>query len=672
MLLLDDELLQSGEPPFDVVDTKADDPAQLYYSSGTTGLAKGIVHAHRYLLAHEEFVYCHDVRDGERFHGMGEWAWAAGIAPLLGPWRYGAVQLVLQRKGGFDPHKQLDFLSRHEASNVFTTPTAMRSMMSIENAGERYPQKFRIVCSAGEPLNPEAIRWFREQYGLTVLDYYGLTESYPLVANYPFMDVREGSMGKPMPGWDVQILDEDEKPLPQGERGEICLRARSNPHYPIGYWNNPEDSEETFGGDWFHTKDAASLDEDGYVWYEGRADDVIIAAGYRIGPFEVESALLEHACVAEAAAVASPDERRGNVVKAFIVLAEGKEGSDELVDEIKAFVRDRLSAYAYPRKIEFVDELPKTLTGKIRRIELRQAEMEAAKRSSIAGGSVREGVRELRPGRTKPAPFAQCKEVRRSPVWAHVAERPKGRHHADPRLVRRRRPDRRPPRRCPHHPRRPPRPPASPATDGDRLVLRRAAAGDGPRCPPRPARQRARPSSDMLVAEIDERIVAAVPFDGGRAIADPFLPTADIVELLRARVELATPVAGRPRAPLPPAARSRRLSGASARPPAAPAGYSERGHADDEQHPDRAHRRARRARGRAARRRRRPASLAFVAGESGVGKSRLVAELARRSARGRCPRRDRRMRRARRRGAALRPDRQRPPLARPRPRPRPR
>ena len=252
-------------------------------------------------------------------------------------------------------------------------------MMGIEKAGEKYPQKFRIVCSAGEPLNPEAIRWFREQYGLTVLDYYGLTESYPLVANYPFMDVREGSMGKPMPGWDVQILDEDEKPLPQGERGEICLRARSNPHYPIGYWNNHEDSEETFGGDWFHTKDAASLDEDGYVWYEGRADDVIIAAGYRIGPFEVESALPRARGVAEAAAVASPDERRGIVVKAFIVLAEGKEGSDELVKEIKGFVRQRLSAYAYPRKIEFVDELPKTLTGKIRRIELRQAEVEAAK-----------------------------------------------------------------------------------------------------------------------------------------------------------------------------------------------------------------------------------------------------------------------------------------------------
>ncbi len=379
VLLLDDELLAGGDPEFEPVDTAADDPAQLYYSSGTTGMAKGIVHAHRYLLAHEEFVYCHDVQDGELFHGMGEWAWAAGIAPLLGPWRFGAVQFVYQRKGGFDPHQQLDALSRHEVTNVFTTPTAMRSMMSIPDAGERYPQKFRIVCSAGEPLNPEAIRWFREQYGLTVLDYYGLTESYPLVANYPFMEVREGSMGKPMPGWDVAILDEDEKPLPKGERGEICLRARSNPHYPLGYWNNEEDSKETFGGDWFHTKDAASLDEDGYVWYEGRADDVIIAAGYRIGPFEVESACLEHDAVAEAAAVASPDERRGSVVKAFIVLAEGREASDELVKEIQGHVRDRLSAYAYPRKIEFVDELPKTLTGKIRRIELRQAELEAAK-----------------------------------------------------------------------------------------------------------------------------------------------------------------------------------------------------------------------------------------------------------------------------------------------------
>jgi acetyl-CoA synthetase len=377
VLVLDASTFEGASTEFGRVETRAEDPAQLYYTSGTTGLAKGIVHAHRYLLAHEEFRYCHDVQDGESFHGMGEWAWAAGIAPLLGPWRLGAVQYVYQRAAGFDAHQQLDFLSRHRVSNVFATPTAIRSMMGISDARTRYPQGFRIVCSAGEPLNPEAIRWFREQYGVTVLDYYGLTESYPLCGNFPFMEVREGSMGKPMPGWDVAILDEDERPVARGERGEICLRARSNPHYPLGYWRLPEASAETFGGEWFHTKDAASMDEDGYVWYAGRADDVIIAAGYRIGPFEVESACLEHPAVAEAAAVASPDERRGNVVKAFVVLAAGHEPSDGLADEIKAFVRERLSAYAYPRKLEFVEDLPKTLTGKIRRIELRQRDQEA-------------------------------------------------------------------------------------------------------------------------------------------------------------------------------------------------------------------------------------------------------------------------------------------------------
>jgi len=364
--------LDSGSTDHETLDTSCDDPAQLYYTSGTTGLAKGIVHAHRYILGHEEFVYCHDVQDGERFHGMGEWAWAAGIAPLLGPWRFGAIQVVLQRRAGFDPHGQLAFLSRHRPTNVFATPTAIRSMMGISDAGTRYPQDFRIVCSAGEPLNPEAIRWFREQYGVTVLDYYGLSESYPLVANYPFMEVREGSMGRPMPGWEVQILDEDEQAVAVGERGEICLRARSNPHYPLGYWRNDEAGLKTFGGEWFHTKDAASMDEDGYIWYEGRADDVIISAGYRIGPFEVESACLEHPAVAEAAAVAWPDERRGNIVKAFVVPSAGYERGDELGREISQFVRERLSAYAYPRLVEFVDDLPKTLTGKIRRIELRE------------------------------------------------------------------------------------------------------------------------------------------------------------------------------------------------------------------------------------------------------------------------------------------------------------
>ncbi len=346
------------------IDTAADDPAQLYYTSGTTGLAKGIVHAHRYILGHEEFVYCHEVQDGERFHGMGEWAWAAGIAPLLGPWRLGALQCVYRREGGFDPHKQLDFLSRHRVTNVFTTPTAMRSMMAIEDAGTRYPQQFRrrllggrAAEPRGDPLVPRPVR----RDGARLLRPHRVVSAVSRTTRS--MEVREGSMGKPMPGWDVQLLDEDEQPVAAGERGEICLRARSNPHYPLGYWRNEEASAETFGGEWFHTKDAAVAGRGRLHLVRGRADDVIIAAGYRIGPFEVESACLEHPAVREAAAVASPDELRGNVVKAFIVLADGYEASDELADEIKRFVRERLSAYAYPRRIEFVGRLAEDADG---------------------------------------------------------------------------------------------------------------------------------------------------------------------------------------------------------------------------------------------------------------------------------------------------------------------
>lgn len=364
----------------DTLDTPADQAAQIYYTSGTTGLAKGIVHAHRYLIAHNEFEYTHDVRAEEVFHSTGEWAWIAGIVPgILGPWRFGAPIAVFCRKGGYDPAQTLYVLEKYRVANLFATPTALRAMAAMGDVASRFPGvKLRLACVAGEPCNPEVIRWFRDQFGVTLMDFYGLSESYPLCANFPTMEIRPGSMGKPMPGWDVALLDEDEQPVPRGETGEICLRARTNPHYPLGYWGRPEDSQEVFGGEWFHTKDVARQDDDGYVWYEGRNDDVIISAGYRIGPFEVESAVVAHPSVVEAAAVASPDGMRGHVVKAFVRLLPDVEPSDELAAELKAFVRQHLSAYAYPREIEFVDDLPKTLTGKIRRIELRQREQERA------------------------------------------------------------------------------------------------------------------------------------------------------------------------------------------------------------------------------------------------------------------------------------------------------
>ncbi|CAN5118081.1 acyl-CoA synthetase [soil metagenome] len=367
-----EDAVANASGDFTTLDTKADDPAQLYYSSGTTGLAKGILHAHRYLIAHNEFEYAHDVTDDEFFHSTGEWAWIAGIVPgVLGPWRFGTPTVVFQRKGGFTPEETLALLERHEVGNLFSTPTALRAIKGVAKP-ERFSLKLRHACSAGEPLNPEVIRWFADTWGTTIFDYYGLTESYPLCSNFPTMEVRPGSMGRPTPGWEIALLDERSEPVPAGEMGEICLKARSNPHYPLGYWQRPEETERDFGGEWFHTKDVARLDDDGYVWYEGRNDDVIISAGYRIGPFEVESSLVEHPAVLEAAAVGVPDEARGHIVKAYVCLAEGNEPSDDLVDELQEHVRSRLSKYAYPRQIAFVDELPKTLTGKIRRIELRE------------------------------------------------------------------------------------------------------------------------------------------------------------------------------------------------------------------------------------------------------------------------------------------------------------
>jgi acetyl-CoA synthetase len=374
--------VERASDAFETLDTPADQPCQIYYTSGTTGQAKGIVHAHRYLLAHTEFELAHDVRDDEPFHSTGEWAWIAGIIPgLLGPWRFGVPIAVFARKGGYDPEQTLYLLEKYRVGNLFATPTALRAMAARGDVSARYPGiSLRAACAAGEPLNPEVISWFERQFGIPVLDYYGLSESYPLCSNYPTMEIRQGSMGKPLPGWEVALLDDEERPVPAGEAGEICLRARTNPHYPIGYWNRPEDSKSAFGGEWFHTRDVARADDDGYVWYEGRNDDVIISAGYRIGPFEVESALVAHPKVIEAAAVASPDERRGNIVKAFVRVLPDVEPDDDLARDIQAFVREHLSAYAYPRTIEFVDDLPKTLTGKIRRIELRERE---AKRAAV-------------------------------------------------------------------------------------------------------------------------------------------------------------------------------------------------------------------------------------------------------------------------------------------------
>ncbi|HEX9371808.1 MAG TPA: AMP-binding protein, partial [Roseiflexaceae bacterium] len=254
-------------------------------------------------------------------------------------------------------------------------PTIYRMLVLEDLKAYKLPH-LRHCVGAGEPLNPEVIDAWRAATGLTIRDGYGQTETVLLCANFPPLEVKPGSMGKPSPGFDVAVVDRDGSVLPPGKEGDIGVRIA--PQRPLGlfkeYWRNPDATANCIRGDWYITGDRAVMDEDGYFWFVGRADDVILSAGYRIGPFEVESALIEHPAVAEAAVVASPDELRGEVVKAFVILAPGHSPSEELANELQEYVKNTTAPYKYPREIEFVAELPKTISGKIRRIELRERE----------------------------------------------------------------------------------------------------------------------------------------------------------------------------------------------------------------------------------------------------------------------------------------------------------
>ncbi|MER6605310.1 AMP-binding protein [Streptomyces sp. NPDC000927] len=374
---VDDPAVSALPPVYTTADTAPDDPALIFYTSGTTGAAKGIVHAHRTLLGHNEFRYCHDLRPGDVFYGAGDWAWS--MAKLMGPLRAGAVHLVYRPAGGFDPAGLLAAMSRNKVTTALVNPTFLRKMMQdVPDAGSRHPQSLRVVCSSNEPLTPDLIEWFRAQFGVTLLDYYGSTESYPLLGNFPGVPVKPGSMGRPLPGWDVALLDADDHEVPVGQPGEICLRAGSNPQFPLGYWNRPEASAESFGGTWYRTKDQAVMDEDGYFWFLGRTDDVIKTSGYRVGPYEVEAVLRGHPAVADAGVVGVPDPVRGQAVKAWIELNPGYEPDEALAQAITRFARAAHSRFAYPRLIEFVEELPRSATGKIQRAALRARDLSPA------------------------------------------------------------------------------------------------------------------------------------------------------------------------------------------------------------------------------------------------------------------------------------------------------
>jgi medium-chain acyl-CoA synthetase len=368
--------------------TYKDDPSMIYFTSGTTGGPKMVLHTQAsYPLAHTiTGKYWLDLQPDDLHWNLSDNGWAkAAYSSLFGPWVMGAAVFIQNASGRFVAKEALELLQTYGINTFCAPPTAYR-MMVLEDLQQYDLSKLRHCVGAGEPLNPEVIEAWRAGTGFTIYDGYGQTETVLLVGNYPCMAVKPGSMGKPTPGFDVQIIDAHSgEILPPGQEGDIAVRVK--PERPVGlfveYWRNPEATAHSFVGDWYLTGDRGMRDENGYFWFVGRADDVIISAGYRIGPFEVESALIEHEAVMESAVVASPDEMRGAVVKAFVILAPGHEASPDLAAALQDHVKDLTAPYKYPREVEFVTELPKTISGKIRRVELR--EREAARK--LQGGS---------------------------------------------------------------------------------------------------------------------------------------------------------------------------------------------------------------------------------------------------------------------------------------------
>ena len=365
--------------------TRSDDPAFVYFTSGTEGLPKMVVHTHAsYPLGHRATALWLGVKEGSLHWNISSPGWAKHAwSSIFAPWNVGAATLSYEYRGGFDAAKHLEKISEFKVESLCAPPTIWR-MFALEDLSKFDTSSLKSVVSAGEPLNPEIIERFRKAKGLTIREGYGQTETVLAIGTFPGVKVREGSMGVPSPLYDIDIVDETGVVQRAGEEGFVAIRATPRPFALFKeYANDPQRTSEVFHDGWYYTGDRASKDGDGYFWFVGRADDVIKSSGYRIGPFEVESALVKHDAVAEAAVVPAPDPVRGAVVKAYVVLRKGYAPSQELADELGAFVAKETGPYKHPRKIEFVDSLEpvKTISGKIRRKNLRLAEYGKAERS---------------------------------------------------------------------------------------------------------------------------------------------------------------------------------------------------------------------------------------------------------------------------------------------------
>jgi acetyl-CoA synthetase len=384
-----DALLSGASRSFTHVDTAAEDPALIIYTSGTTGAPKGALEPHRSILGNlPGFVYSHDFypQPGDLFWTPADWAWAGGLLDgLLPAWHFGTP--ILGYRGRFDPEKAYALIEKYGVRNTFLFPTALKLMMkAVPEPKKRYQLDLRSIMSAGESVGVTAIEWAREHLGVTINEMFGQTEINYVVGNcQAAWPVKPGSIGRPYPGHRVAIIDESGNERPRGELGEIAVHRSCNGKpdavFFLEYWKNPQATKDKFIGDWGCTGDQGRMDEDGYIWYQGRSDDVIKSSGYRIGPAEIESCLVKHPAVMNAAVIGKPDAAKGAIVKAFIVLQPGEAPSAALEEEIRQHVRGRLAPYEYPREIEFVPELPMTTTGKVQRKVLRQREEDAMQRN---------------------------------------------------------------------------------------------------------------------------------------------------------------------------------------------------------------------------------------------------------------------------------------------------
>ncbi|MBI3052218.1 acetate--CoA ligase [Candidatus Woesearchaeota archaeon] len=368
----------SGQMPssFQPEPMSPDDFAFMLYTSGTTGKPKGVVHCQN-AIVHEYITakYVLDLKDEDVYWCTADPGWVTGIAyEIIGNWACGATSLIYE--GRFDAEKWYSLVDKYKVTVWYTAPTAVRMLMQAGEAYKKYDlSSLRHLCSVGEPLNPEAIRWGLKAFGLPFHDNWWQTETGGImISNYPSMDIKVGSMGRPFPGVTAAIVDDAGKPLPAGQEGNIALKP-GWPSMMKTIWNNLPKYNEYFKGGWYISGDRGRMDNDGYFWFIGRADDVIKTGGERVGPFEVESALIEHPAVAEAGVIGKPDQLRGEIIKAFLKLRPGFSPSPKLETEIKDYIKKRLAGHAYPREIAFVDSLPKTRSGKIMRRVLKAREM---------------------------------------------------------------------------------------------------------------------------------------------------------------------------------------------------------------------------------------------------------------------------------------------------------